>query len=162
MSLFRSVLLTIVVVAVVQAHQHVADDSNDFTFQVNDYPIPTGGLSDMTATRIGSSMNVYIAGGCDHPLGNVYNKEYGEFVCETLSDRLLIFDASSQQFQSIAGPAKLPQERYRHAAAGIDSSQTLWLVGGRSVDDSLITTVDVGHFERKKESRECSLCWGWG
>jgi hypothetical protein len=61
------------------------------------------------------------------------------FLCESISDELHIFDAETMTFRT--STAKLPQPRYRHAA--VHALGMLWLIGGRTPDDSVIAEVDV-------------------
>jgi len=91
----------------------------------------------------GAAAGIYIAGGCDSPDGNTYvdanGLELDFFLCESISDELHIFDAETMTFRT--STAKLPQPRYRHAA--VHALGMLWLIGGRTPDDSVIAEVDV-------------------
>jgi hypothetical protein len=92
-------------------------------------------LSDLTAT-LSSSDKVFIAGGCDSPLGNEFLE--GFFACSSISSALYEFDFLQNSFTTLA---EMPRARYRHAAGILDNQ--LWLIGGRTLQDDLIAEVDV-------------------
>mmetsp|Transcript_7643 Transcript_7643/g.15725 ORF Transcript_7643/g.15725 Transcript_7643/m.15725 type:complete len:472 (-) Transcript_7643:151-1566(-) len=108
-------------------------------------PTPT---SDHSSTFVpaseGTEAGIYIAGGCDSPKGNTFvdadGLELDFFICETISDKLHVFDADTMTFTTSS--ALLPRARYRHAA--VEAGGKLWLVGGRTVpEDNVIAEVDV-------------------
>ena len=101
----------------------------------SDLPKP---LSDHTASKWGGI--IYIAGGCDSPNGNEYNAEGGFFACNSISDSFYSFDPSKFIDQFIILPS-LPSPRYRHSSVAVNNE--IWIVGGRDVNDNLLTTVDV-------------------
>lgn len=95
------------------------------------------GLSDFTANKDIATGLVYISGGCDAPNGNVFVD--GEFICSNISKSLYSFDAKTETFDMSL--PDMPVTRYRHAAVLIDG--TLWIHGGRHVNDTVISNVDV-------------------
>jgi hypothetical protein len=94
-------------------------------------------LSDHTATAFGGL--IYIAGGCDSLNGNELVS--GSFACLSISDKFFTLDptAFTGQYTFLQD---LPGARYRHSSIGINNQ--IWLVGGRDVQDTILTTVDVG------------------
>uniref|UniRef100_A0A7S2VCZ5 Attractin/MKLN-like beta-propeller domain-containing protein n=1 Tax=Entomoneis paludosa TaxID=265537 RepID=A0A7S2VCZ5_9STRA len=103
----------------------------------NKMPSP---LSDHTATLVGTK--VYIAGGCDDPNGNSWNQDGKAFYCGSVSQKLFVFDLVEGTFETLAD---MPAERYRHAAAAAGGK--LWITGGRSLFDDLMTDVLAYDFE---------------
>ena len=98
-------------------------------------------ISDMTATA-GPDGLIYIAGGCNSTLGNVFDNATGYFNCLSSTDAFHSFNPKTRQFTSLP---PLPRARYRHGAAV--SKNQLWLIGGRSiVEDSVIMEIDVSIF----------------
>jgi len=105
--------------------------------------LPTG-LSDMTATYMpgfptdGSESNaIVLAGGCSDPNGNEYSDTPFEgYFCNTVTNRAFVFFPSTQRIIELP---VMPEARYRHSAALVDNK--LYIIGGRAVDDSLITTI---------------------
>jgi hypothetical protein len=72
----------------------------------------------------------------DSPKGNEFSGDY--FFCATVSDDLYVFDAQDWSFGT---RDTLPRQRYRHCGEVINNQ--LWLLGGRDVDDGLLSEVDV-------------------
>ncbi len=95
-------------------------------------------LSDHTATQWKGL--IYIAGGCDSPIGNQFIANEGFFACSSLSDSFFSFDPS-KYFDHFVSLPNLPRQRYRHSGGA--SNDQIWVVGGRDVDDNLIDSVDV-------------------
>jgi len=93
--------------------------------------IPTP-LSDHTATLVGGK--VYITGGCNDPNGNSWYAPDGAFYCGSISNKTFAFDLETKTFETLAD---MPEERYRHAAA--EAGGYLWVHGGRSLFDDLMT-----------------------
>lgn len=96
-------------------------------------------LSDVSAS-LGKDGRIYIAGGCDSPLGNQYNEELATFTCESVSSSFYAFDPEIERFTVL--PA-MPSARYRHAAVAINNQ--IWLVGGRDENDNVVGEVHVSH-----------------
>jgi len=94
-------------------------------------------VSDMTTT-LGSNGLVYIAGGCIHASGSVYNPPSGILQCFETTNELYSFDTNSNSFTELP---KAPRNRYRHAAAIANGK--LYLVGGLTTSNDLILEVDV-------------------
>lgn len=109
-----------------------------FDYEELSTKLPTA-LSDFTAVLDNEEAMVYLAGGCDSPDGNRFVKAFGEFACESISSSLFLFDLESLSFEETA--PSLPVARYRHASVLVNKQ--IWLVGGRDVEDNLISTVDV-------------------
>jgi hypothetical protein len=106
-------------------------------------------LSDFTAVMGDSTAKVYLSGGCDSTYGNRFNESDGRFLCESISNQQYIFDINTQEFSE---SEPMPTERYRHAA--VLTNNQVWLVGGRSLEDDIITDVDVRVFV---SSSSCSF-----
>lgn len=96
-------------------------------------------LSDFTAVLDNANRKAYLAGGCNSPDGNRFIEDYGSFACESISNKLYIFDLESLDFTETTEP--MPVMRYRHAS--VLANNQVWLVGGRDLDDNLISSVDV-------------------
>lgn len=93
-------------------------------------------LSDMTATTV--SDKVYVIGGCnDHQVACDWWD--GCSYCPSVSDNVHVYTPSSDSWETLDDA--MPRERYRHAAAVVDSS--LYVIGGRDLDDNVISQVDV-------------------
>lgn len=108
-----------------------------FQYETLSIGLPKG-LSDFTANLDYNTSNVYLAGGCDDPNGNVWNNEYGEFVCSNVTNSFYLFDINTNQTKSLA---VMPNARYRHASVLVNGH--VWIHGGRDVDDNLVNEVDV-------------------
>ena len=99
-------------------------------------------VSDMTTT-LGSDGLVYIAGGCIHASGSVYNPPSGILQCFETTDQFYSFDPDSNSFTNL--PRAL-RNRYRHASAIANGK--LYLVGGLTTSNDLILEVDVSPSSR--------------
>lgn len=99
-------------------------------------------LSDMTAVLDATNAKVYIHGGCNAPLGNVYNAEFEFYGCDSLSNATHVFDLETRTFDDVPASMTMPVARYRHAAVLVQGQ--IWIVGGRNLtDDALVETIDV-------------------
>ena len=77
----------------------------------------------------------------DDPNGNSYvNVEDGDsfFACGSISSSFFEFDPEKEAFSELAS---LPKPRYRHSSA--IANDKVWIVGGRDLEDNLISDVDV-------------------
>lgn len=92
-------------------------------------------LSDLTAT-LGHDNLIYLAGGCDSPLGLQYNEAAQGFRCDSVSDSFYSFDPKTQVFTDLP---KMPSPRFRHAAVAINNQ--IWVVGGRDENDEVLGSV---------------------
>ena len=99
-------------------------------------------LSDHTAVLVGHQ--VYIAGGCDSPRGNQYQANLGVFVCDSISQSFFKWDLKDRNMEMLPD---LPTPRYRHAAVAVSNS-TLWVLGGRNVQDEIVASVDVSGWKK--------------
>lgn len=113
-------------------------------FEYNAFPLPKP-LSDLTAVVLKTYPEskfdddvVILAGGCDDPLGNVYNNGSGLFECASLSFKSYAFRPSTGKFDVLKD---MPRARYRHASAVARGK--VWVVGGRDEDDKNIPEIDV-------------------
>ena len=97
-------------------------------------------LSDFSVVLDPDHAKAYLTGGCNSETGNRFVPEFGEFVCESISDALYVFDLTTESFVTEATQS-LPEPRYRHA--GVLTNNQVWLVGGRDGMDFLISNVDV-------------------
>jgi hypothetical protein len=122
-------------------HEHTLE----LEFRKLDQTMPKS-LSDHTAVLWNNK--AYIAGGCDSPNGNEWVTDWGSFACANISDSLIIFDTQTKQVREVTLP--MPSARYRHASVASESH--VWLLGGRDLEDSLITTVDVSETKRGRKS----------
>jgi Galactose oxidase, central domain len=93
-------------------------------------------ISDGTAVLLGET--IYLHGGCDSPNGNEFNNVSGVFQCHSISNASYAFDISSQSVRTLSD---MPTPRYRHATVALKDQ--VILLGGRSLSDALIATVDV-------------------
>jgi hypothetical protein len=91
-------------------------------------------LSDGTAVL--QTKVIYLHGGCDSPNGNQFQD--GNFSCNSISNASYAFLLNNLSFVMLPD---MPTPRYRHAAVALQNQ--ILLVGGRSVTDQLIATVDV-------------------
>ena len=146
-----SILLLLLLTSLARAdhtddHTHDDDPTDDHIFQERPFsfqllahlrlPKP---LSDFSATPDPATGLVYLAGGCDAPLGNVYDSEIKEFICNSASNKLYAFDKHAGVFTTLND---MPVKRYRHGAALVNNH--LWLFGGRETsEDALLPTLDV-------------------
>ncbi|CAB9523637.1 kelch-like [Seminavis robusta] len=94
-------------------------------------------LSDHTASLAQDNL-VYIAGGCDDPNGNTFDANASFFTCGSVSDSFYSFNPETKEFKTLPN---LPSPRYRHASAAVNNQ--IWIVGGRSLEDGLLTDVNV-------------------
>lgn len=94
-------------------------------------------ISDHTAV-VGEDDLIYLAGGCDAKDGNVFDKNASVFVCDSISNSFYSFNPNTTEFSTLSD---MPRHRYRHEAVAINNQ--IWLVGGRNVNDTLISDVDV-------------------
>ena len=92
-------------------------------------------LSDLTAT-VGHDNLIYLAGGCDSPLGYQYTEEAQGFQCDSVSDSFYSFDPKTKEFETLPS---MPSPRFRHAAVAINNQ--IWIVGGRDRNDQVAGTV---------------------
>ena len=113
-----------------------ASGETAFGWKELDTKLPKG-VSDHTATRSGDI--VYLAGGCDAELGNLWDEEAKLFLCLSLSQSLFGYNIITDTV--IDDLPDMPIPRYRHAA--VAANNKIWLVGGRDANDTLIEQVDV-------------------
>ena len=122
-----------------------------FEFRSLDTRLPQP-LSDFTAVQDEATGLVYIAGGCNSPKGNEYFADFDFYGCVSISNKIYVFDETASNFTTLPD---MPRQRYRHAAAVVNSQ--LWLVGGRDVTDTLVSEVDVSHLVEGIVSFVCLL-----
>jgi len=94
-------------------------------------------LSDMSATYDEGTSNIYLIGGCDDPQGNSQLAP-DLFVCLSITAKGHAFDPSTGKFESLP---EAPRPRYRHSATNVHGR--IWLIGGRTLDDTVIPEIDV-------------------
>lgn len=122
-------------------------------------PIP---LSDMTATFVPTTFRVdadadtdtsnstakflagsiILTGGCSDPNGNsAVQTESGdtEYYCGKITNRTYVFYPQTERIRRL--PDMLV-ERYRHAAVFVEDGR-LYVVGGRALDDTVVSQIDV-------------------
>lgn len=76
--------------------------------------------------------------------GNVFiaiDENEGFFACGSLSSSLYSFDPNTLEFVELAD---LPRARYRHSSSFVGNE--VWIIGGRTLDDTLIPEIDVSDF----------------
>lgn len=107
--------------------------------------------SDMTATTV--SDKIYVIGGCK---GHQVSCDWwdGCSYCPSVADTTLVYTPSSDSWETLEDD--MPRERYRHSATVVGSS--IYLIGGRDVDDNLISEVDVLDTEAGTWSTLSSEC----
>lgn len=123
-------------------------DHEDFGWGLLDVSLPKP-LSDHTAIA-GTDGLIYIAGGCDAADGNVFiaiDENEGFFACGSLSSSLYSFDPNTLEFEELAD---LPRARYRHSSSFVGNE--VWIIGGRTLDDTLIPEIDVYNIDSKSWS----------
>jgi len=113
------------------------------------------GRSDMTVSpvRVGGQMRMYMAGGCAADQICYDPSSTMECFCGMLTNSTHYFLPSENAYKAAAD---MPRERYRHAAAEVDG--TIYLFGGRSLRDDVITQVDAYDTVTDTWSTPCS--WG--
>ncbi|KAL3938696.1 MAG: hypothetical protein SGBAC_006451 [Bacillariaceae sp.] len=94
-------------------------------------------VSDHSGVRSPDNGIIYLAGGCDHPSGNVWNADFATFVCNSVTDAFFAFDPVTKTFETLE---TLPRPRYRHSSAIVGGK--VWLLGGRTLFDDLIPEID--------------------
>lgn len=103
-------------------------------------------LSDMTATYMmgkgGTNANGFIVlfGGCDSPSGNQRNKSISltQFYCLSVTNSTFLYDP----YQNTVTKMKdAPHPRYRHVAVSFNDE--IYMLGGRDLDDNIVTAIDV-------------------
>jgi hypothetical protein len=101
-------------------------------------PVLPIALSDHTSTEWKGL--VYIAGGCDSPLGNKLVSGTTHFRCSSISDAFFYFDPSRflDYFTTLPN---MPRSRYRHSSTAIKDQ--VWLIGGRDANHNLVPFIDV-------------------
>ena len=123
-----SLLLSVSFCCLMMANAHSGDGELNFVTETLSVKIPKP-LSDLTATVLDD--DVYLAGGCDNPDGNIFVADGNLFACPSVSSSLYRFNADDQTIEELP---PMPRQRYRHAAVGIAGK--IWLVGGRNADDN--------------------------
>jgi len=137
---FALPLLLLCSSSVVQANHSVTNSTGLLGFDVETLStsLPEA-LSDFTVVLDQENRKAYLAGGCNSTEGNRFVEDFGAFVCESISSKMYIFDLESLDFTETTDP--MPQMRYRHAS--VFANNQVWLVGGRDLEDLLISSVDV-------------------
>jgi hypothetical protein len=92
----------------------------------------------MSATYDAATNHIYLVGGCDDPQGNAYQKEMDIYACTSLTAQTWAYNPDDGVFLSLDAA---PRPRYRHTAANVEGK--IWVLGGRTVTDELITEIDV-------------------
>lgn len=114
-------------------------DNDNWGWQELEVRLPRA-VSDHTAS-ISEFGIIYLAGGCDDPLGNVWvplDDGDGFFACGSISDGFYAFNILTREVETLPN---LPRPRYRHS--GVYVNNQVWLIGGRTLEDDLIPEVDV-------------------
>lgn len=98
--------------------------------------------SDMSISTDASSGKMYLIGGCDHEDGNTYKEDYDTYLCTSITSENLSFDPSLEtddpKFTKLRSA---PRDRYRHTSALLN--EKIYLIGGRDVDDNIISELDI-------------------
>lgn len=117
---------------------------HDFEFDVTwteKAPLPYP-RSDMSATTVvhNRTAKVYVIGGCASDQIWIAGSEgqEGMYICPSTTPGCTVFNPNTNTHQECASA---PRKRYRHAAANVKGK--VWLVGGRTEMDDIITEVDV-------------------
>ena len=111
--------------------------TNDVQFEVLATTIPRA-ISDHSASVHNPHGTIYIAGGCDDPLGNTFDANANVYACNSISSYVYKFDAINEEIVELP---QMPRRRYRHASAIVNNQ--LWILGGRDFFDTLIPEIDV-------------------
>lgn len=103
--------------------------------------------SDMTATTFemdygdSDGSRIYLVGGCiADQICEITDPDSGAIFCycPEITNQCIYFTPDTEEWHTDCSSA--PTDRYRHMAVKID--QYLWLLGGRTVEDDLITSVE--------------------
>jgi len=111
--------------------------TNDVQFEVLATTIPRA-ISDHSASVHNPHGTIYIAGGCDDPLGNTFDANAKVYACNSISSYMYKFDAINEEIVELP---QMPRRRYRHASAIVNNQ--LWILGGRDFFDTLIPEIDI-------------------
>lgn len=139
-------------------HDHDAD--NDFVGFHNVATMPFA-VSDMTATLLDSNgPRVYVVGGCisdqqcePAPWNDPINPDDLFCTCRETTSKCNYFTPDDQMWHTDCADGTTP--RYRHKAAAVQN--TLYVAGGRTVEDSIIKTVD--KYDVEKNLWETVATW---
>jgi len=98
-------------------------------------------VTDLTRPRsdLGSSTlgdQIILTGGCLGPQARV-GPACDAFACQEITDLVEAFDPASKNFVRLPD---MPRKRYRHSSEVIDN--ILYVIGGRDLNDNIITQVD--------------------
>jgi len=98
-------------------------------------------VSDNSVATNSDGSLIYLSGGCDAVNGNEYVDagDYPGYYCSSVTSALVQFDPMKEKFTQLMSA---PRARYRHASV-MYNDRYLILIGGRTLEDSLITEVDV-------------------
>lgn len=129
-----STSLSVLLFAIPALAQELVEE--DWSSHPTRLPTPT---SDLTATLDPTSGLIYLIGGCNAETGNslVFNTTF--YGCSSVTAAAYAFDTASGKIDTAVPDA--PRPRYRHAAAYVQGH--IWLVGGRDLEDNLVTAIDV-------------------
>jgi len=108
--------------------------------------------SDMTATAVetDTSSEIFVIGGCSKD--QIWLADAGMYICPEITNKCTVFTPADNQ-HAVCEPA--PRARYRHAAALVNGS--VWLVGGRDINDAIVQEVDVYNVKTKQWSTPLTL-----
>ena len=145
MSLLHKSLLVFCLGFLLSVPGVAADHRHNMWEKTPSLPYP---VSDMSAVTLGRK--IYLMGGCVKD--QEYIKELGFSVCPEITSKSLAFVPETKKFE-VLPPA--PNARYRHAALAVGTK--IYLAGGRTVDDSIIKSIDV--FDTVKGTWGASIPW---
>ena len=111
------------------------DQQVSFDFEILETGLPKG-LSDHTSVPLNDI--VYIAGGCDSQNGNEWDNDLRIHLCRNISDSFFAFHVLDNTVTELPD---MPVARYRHASVAVNNQ--VWLLGGRDLDDAIVSSVDV-------------------
>jgi len=106
--------------------------------------------SDLSAVVVNDAF-ILAAGGC---LSQICPSDQSYCSCQSVTSALEAFHPSNNSWVTLA---PLPRPRFRHGAALIKSK--MYLVGGRDVNDTLLTQVDVYDIPSNTWTTDSSLTW---
>eukprot|EP01119_Soliformovum_irregulare_P008584 TRINITY_DN21691_c0_g1_i1.p1 TRINITY_DN21691_c0_g1~~TRINITY_DN21691_c0_g1_i1.p1 ORF type:complete len:359 (-),score=45.62 TRINITY_DN21691_c0_g1_i1:47-1123(-) len=106
--------------------------------------------SDLSAITLNDAL-ILTAGGC---LSQACPADQSYCACQSVSSSLEAFYPSNNSWLALAS---LPRPRFRHGAAIIKSK--MYIVGGRDVNDTLLTQVDVYDIPSNTWTTDASMTW---
>eukprot|EP00457_Paulinella_chromatophora_P009684 gb/GEZN01009755.1/.p1 GENE.gb/GEZN01009755.1/~~gb/GEZN01009755.1/.p1 ORF type:complete len:381 (+),score=15.83 gb/GEZN01009755.1/:65-1207(+) len=112
------------------------------------------GRSDQTVTIVNVSgvIRMYANGGCIQDQLCKDSSDYFSCYCPRLTKKCNYYMPKTNEY--VTNVADAPRERYRHASAAI--SGKIYLLGGRDVNDTVVTAIDAYEIATDKWTTPCT------